>query len=185
MVTCLYVAVAGATLAFLKFNRYPARVFLGDSGSTFLGFLLACLSIHGAQKSYTLTALFIPLVVFGIPIFDTVSALIRRYATKRRIREADSRHIHHQLLRAGLTQRQAVWILYWITIVLSVVAFSFTAMLDQYAAVIVIVIGLLGGFMAKELNVFGMREHRMEREFRYLELQEMDQREAGRKETIR
>ncbi|MBI2822645.1 MAG: undecaprenyl/decaprenyl-phosphate alpha-N-acetylglucosaminyl 1-phosphate transferase [Acidobacteria bacterium] len=171
IVAFFYVTVAGATLAFLKFNRYPAQVFLGDSGSTFLGFLLACLSIRGGQKSYTLSALFIPLIVFGIPIFDTVAAVLRRYLTKNRIQEPDSHHIHHRLISAGLSQRQAVWILYSLTIVLGIVAFSFTALLDAYAAVIVFVIGLLSGFIAKEFNVFGRQRDPMERGFRYLEIQ--------------
>ncbi|MBI4456213.1 MAG: undecaprenyl/decaprenyl-phosphate alpha-N-acetylglucosaminyl 1-phosphate transferase [Acidobacteria bacterium] len=178
IVTYFYVIIAGATLAFLKFNHYPARVFLGDSGSTSLGFLLACLSIRGGQKSYTLTALFIPLIVFGIPIFDAISALIRRYLAKAEIQEADSQHIHHQLLNAGLTQRQAVWILYAATILLGMIAFSFTALLDQYAAVIVIIIGLLGGFLGKELNVFGTQKRAMERGFRYLELRRIKEKDG-------
>ncbi len=177
VVTYFYVTIAGATLAFLKFNRYPAQVFLGDSGATFLGFSLACLSIQGGQKSYTLTALFIPLIVFGIPIFDSITALIRRYLANAKLQEADSQHIHHQLLKAGLTQKQAVWILYSLTIILGIIGFSFTVLLDEYAAVIVIVIGLLGGFVAKELNVFGRERQMMEREFRYFEAR--DSKEGG------
>jgi UDP-GlcNAc:undecaprenyl-phosphate GlcNAc-1-phosphate transferase len=175
VVTYFYASTAGATLAFLKFNRYPAQVFLGDNGATFLGFLLACLSILGSQKSYTLTALFIPLIVFGIPIFDSITALVRRYLAKAKIEQADSQHIHHQLLHAGLTQRQAVLILYALTIILGIIGFSFTVLLDEYAAVIVIIIGLLGGFVAKELNVFGRERRLMERGFRYVERRELEQ----------
>jgi UDP-GlcNAc:undecaprenyl-phosphate GlcNAc-1-phosphate transferase len=169
VVTYFYASLAGATLAFLKFNRFPARVFLGDAGSTFLGFSFACLSIEGSQKSYTLTALFIPLIVFGLPIFDAIVALIRRYIKRARFQVADSEHIHHQLVSFGLHQKQAVLILYAITIILGIIGFSFTVLLDEYAAVILVIIGLLGGFMAKELNVFGQKRRAMEREVRHRE----------------
>ena len=164
IVTYFYAAVAGATLAFLKYNQHPARVFLGDSGSTFLGFLLACLSIKGGQKSYTLTAVFIPLIVFGIPIFDSITSLIRRYLSKQRVHHADSQHIHHRLLHAGLTQKQAVWLLYAITIFLGIIGFCFTVLLDEYAAVIVVIIGWIAGFTAKELDLFGRQRQLMERD---------------------
>jgi UDP-GlcNAc:undecaprenyl-phosphate GlcNAc-1-phosphate transferase len=164
VVTYFYAAIAGATLAFLKYNHHPARVFLGDSGSTFLGFLLACLSIKGAQKSYTLTAVFIPLIVFGIPIFDSITSLVRRYLGKQKVHHADSHHIHHRLLRAGLNQKQVVFLLYAITIFLGIIGFCFTVLLDEYAAVIVIIIGWIAGFTAKELDLFGRQRRQMERE---------------------
>lgn len=167
VVTYLYIIIAGATLAFLKYNRFPAKVFLGDSGSTFLGFSLACLSVQGTQKSYALTAFFIPIIVFGFPIFDSIVALIRRYLGNRKIHEPDRQHIHHQLLYSGLNQRQAVWLLYGITIILGIIGFTFTVLLDEYAAVILIIVGFLCGFLARELNVFGTRRRAMEREFRY------------------
>jgi len=167
LVTYFYTTIAGATLAFLKFARYPATVFLGDCGATFLGFLLACLSVTGLQKSYTLAALFIPLIVFGVPIFDATVTLVRRYVKHDGIFGADREHIHHRLLAWGLNQRQVVIILYVITILLGIIAFAFTVLLDEYAAVIVGIIGLLGGFIAKELNVFGTSRPRMERAFRF------------------
>jgi len=142
-------------------------VFLGDCGATFLGFLLACLSVTGLQKSYTLAALFIPLIVFGVPIFDATVTLVRRYVKHDGIFGADREHIHHRLLAWGLNQRQVVIILYVITILLGIIAFAFTVLLDEYAAVIVGIIGLLGGFIAKELNVFGTSRPRMERAFRF------------------
>ena len=175
IVTYMYVIMAGATLAFLKYGRHPARVFLGDTGSTFLGFTLACLSVEGTHKSYTLTALFIPLIVFGIPLFDSIVTLFRRYFTGTRFFGADRLHIHHQLLAAGLDQKQVVWILYGITIVLGILGFTFTVLHDEYAAVIVVIIGVLGGFLANELNVFGTRRRAMEREYRVQEMQEKAQ----------
>jgi UDP-GlcNAc:undecaprenyl-phosphate GlcNAc-1-phosphate transferase len=167
LVTYFYAAIAGSTLGFLKFARYPATVFLGDCGATFLGFTLACLSIMGTQKSYTMAALFIPLIVFGVPIFDATVTLLRRYAKNDSWMAADRDHIHHRLISSGLTQRQAVLILYAVSIVLGIIAFAFTVLLDEYSAVILGIIGLLGGFTAKELNVFGTSRPPMEREYKY------------------
>lgn len=167
LVTYFYATIAGATLAFLKFARHPATVFMGDCGATFLGFLLACLSVTGTQKSYTIAAFFIPIIVFGVPLFDATVTLIRRYLNRGRMFGADRDHIHHRLLSWGLNQRQVVLILYIVSILLGIIAFAFTVMLDEYAAVIVGIIGLLGGFIAKELNVFGTTRPRMERAFVY------------------
>jgi UDP-GlcNAc:undecaprenyl-phosphate GlcNAc-1-phosphate transferase len=166
LVTYFYVAIAGSTLAFLRFGRHPARVFMGDCGSTFLGFLMACLGVLGTQKSYTLAAMFIPLIVFGVPIFDAVVTLIRRYLARGKVMGPDRHHIHHQLLHVGLNQRQAVMILYGISILLGIIGFAFTVLLDEYAAAILAIIGILGGFLAKELNVFGTTRPRLERAFR-------------------
>lgn len=157
LVSYPYVILVGASLGFLKYNRYPARIFLGDSGSLFLGFLLACLSAMGTQKSFTLSALFIPFIVFGIPIFDVIVTFTRRRLAGMRFSAADRQHLHHQLLRLGFTQRQVVYLLYGVTIVLGILAFAFTFVLDRYAAVIVIIIGVLGGVLGRELNLIGHR----------------------------
>jgi UDP-GlcNAc:undecaprenyl-phosphate GlcNAc-1-phosphate transferase len=165
-VTYFYAALAGACMAFLRFNRFPAKVFLGDCGSTLLGFTLACLAIKGSQKSYALSAFFIPLIVFGFPIFESISTVLRRYFSRSRLQDADDQHIHHKLLLFGLTQQQAVWILYSLTILFGIIAFSFTVLHDEYAAVIVLIIGMLGGFLGKELRVFAQERRTMERQLR-------------------
>lgn len=164
--TYFYIALAGATLGFLRYNRFPARVFLGDTGSMFLGFVLACLSITGYQKSFTLSSIIIPTLIFGVPIFDSTLALARRYLNQTGVATADRGHLHHRLLDVGLTQRQTVYLLYFVTVLLGIIAFAFTVQLNEYASVIVVVIGLLGGLLARELNLFGTRP-RMEREYRH------------------
>ena len=136
---------------------------------TFFYAALACLSTLGTQKSYTVAALFIPLIVFGVPIFDAIITLIRRYIGRNGMMLADNGHIHHRLVSAGMTQRQAVIILYAISIVLGIIAFTFTLMLDEYAAVVLGIIGILGGFTAKELNVFGTSRRRTDRETQFPE----------------
>lgn len=105
-------AVCGASVGFLRYNYNPARIFMGTGGAQVLGFLLACLSIVGALKTAAALALFIPVLVFGVPIIDAVVVVIRRVLSRQPITQADKRHLHHTLLNKGLNQRQAVWVLY-------------------------------------------------------------------------
>ncbi len=170
-VTYFYIALAGATLGFLRYNRFPAKVFLGDTGSMFLGFSLGCLSTTGFQKSFALSSLIIPMIIFGIPIFDSVVALMRRYMNNKGFATADREHLHHRLLDLGLSQRQTVLLLYFITVLLGIIAFAFTVQLSEYAAVIIVVMGVLGGLMAKELNLFGTTATQTERQYMHTDRQ--------------
>jgi UDP-GlcNAc:undecaprenyl-phosphate GlcNAc-1-phosphate transferase len=115
-------ALSGATLGFLPFNFNPAKIFMGDTGSTFLGFMLASISVQGTLKSYTTIAIAIPLLVLGLPLFDTVFAILRRLINKKPIMQADRGHLHHRLIDSGLTQRQAVIIMYIISMFLGITA---------------------------------------------------------------
>lgn len=114
MVVLLAMALAGGTLGFLRYNLAPAQIFMGDSGSLFLGFMLAALSIQGSQKSATVVAVAIPIVSFGLPIVDTFWAIVRRLLGQRPIFTGDHEHIHHMMLKRGLTTRQVVILLYGI-----------------------------------------------------------------------
>lgn len=106
------VALAGAILGFLRFNFNPATIFLGDSGSLFIGFLLSALALAGAQKAPTFVAVAIPVVSFGLPILETALSILRRLISGRPIFTADREHIHHKLLELGLSHRQVVIVLY-------------------------------------------------------------------------
>ncbi len=106
------VALAGAILGFLRFNFNPATIFLGDSGSLFIGFVLSALALAGAQKAPTLVAVAIPVVSFGLPILETALSILRRLISGRPIFTADREHIHHKLLQMGLSHRQVVIVLY-------------------------------------------------------------------------
>jgi len=117
----LTAALAGSTLGFLPFNFNPAKIFMGEAGSAFLGFVLGSISIMGMIKSYTTLAIIIPLVVLGLPIFDTAFAIIRRISKGQSPMVADRGHLHHRLVDAGLTQKQAVLILYSISAILGIV----------------------------------------------------------------
>jgi UDP-GlcNAc:undecaprenyl-phosphate/decaprenyl-phosphate GlcNAc-1-phosphate transferase len=114
-VTILALALAGATLGFLPFNFYPASIFLGDSGSLFIGFVLSALALAASQKAPTIVTVAIPLVSLGLPILDVALAVGRRILAAKPIFMGDSHHIHHKLLKRGLSQREAVLLLYAIT----------------------------------------------------------------------
>lgn len=115
-------ALAGATLGFLKYNFHPAKIFMGDSGSLFLGFTLASLALWGNRKSTVAIALLVSVIAMGVPILDTTLAIIRRLTRGRHVFKADREHIHHKLLDRVKDQRKAVIILYAITIILGVIA---------------------------------------------------------------
>jgi UDP-GlcNAc:undecaprenyl-phosphate/decaprenyl-phosphate GlcNAc-1-phosphate transferase len=112
LVAFLAVALAGATMGFLRFNFHPASIFLGDSGSLFIGFMLAALALAGSQKAPTMVAVSIPILSLGLPILDVTLAVARRFLAGKPLFGADRHHIHHKLLKRGLSQKEAVLILY-------------------------------------------------------------------------
>ncbi|MEG1344448.1 MAG: MraY family glycosyltransferase [Clostridia bacterium] len=114
--------LVGATLGFLPYNFNPAKTFMGDVGSNFLGFTLAVVSMLGFAKGYTLLAIIAPILALGVPIFDTVFAMVRRFLKGQPMLKPDGAHVHHRLINRGLTQRQAVLVLYTVTSVLCIIA---------------------------------------------------------------
>jgi UDP-GlcNAc:undecaprenyl-phosphate GlcNAc-1-phosphate transferase len=114
-IVLLSVVLAGALLGFLRYNFGAASVFLGDSGALFMGFVLAALAVRGSTKSSTAVAVLAPLLALGFPIVDTGMALLRRLVGGRGLLQADADHIHHRIVRMGLTQQRAVVILYGVT----------------------------------------------------------------------
>ncbi len=115
-------AIAGAAGGFLRYNFNPARIFMGTGGAQFLGFMLGGLSVIGAFKTATAFAIFIPVLVFGLPLLDAGLAVVRRALSGQPIHKPDKKHIHHQLLARGLTQRQTVLILYGVAATMAIVA---------------------------------------------------------------
>ena len=114
----LITALAGSIVGFLPFNFSPAKTFIGDVGSNFLGFSLAVISILGVAKTYTALVIIAPIIVLALPIFDTIFAIIRRIIKGKSIKavfKADKGHLHHRLMKRGYTQKQAVLILYGLT----------------------------------------------------------------------
>lgn len=109
---------AGSILGFLPYNFNPASIFMGDTGAQLLGFMLAAISIEGAIKSAAVFPIAVPILAFGIPIYDTLFAVIRRKINGKPIMSADKGHLHHRLLDMGLNQKQAVLIMYVISAIL-------------------------------------------------------------------
>ena len=114
----LITALGGAISGFLPYNFNPAKTFIGDTGSNFLGFSLAVISILGVAKTYTALVLIAPIIVLALPLFDTLFAIFRRIKNGKSLKavfKADKGHLHHRLMQKGYTQKQAVFILYGIT----------------------------------------------------------------------
>lgn len=122
LVTVMTIALAGAILGFLRYNFNPATIFLGDSGSLFIGFLLSAIALAGAQKAPTIVAVAIPVVSFGLPILETSLSILRRLISGRPVFTADREHIHHKLLQHGLTHRQVVIVLYAVSAVFALLS---------------------------------------------------------------
>lgn len=115
-------ALAGSCLGFLPFNFNPAKIFMGDTGAMFLGYMLACIAVIGPFKIATAVAVLVPLLVLGVPIFDTVSGIVRRLRAGKSPLAADRGHIHHRLIDRGMSVRQAVLTIYLLTAVLCLIA---------------------------------------------------------------
>ena len=122
MAILLTAALAGSCLGFLPRNFNPAQIFMGDTGATFLGYTLAVTSILGVFKGYAILALVVSMLCLGLPIFDTIFAMVRRFAKHQPIMQADRGHLHHRLIDRGFTQKQAVMILYIISALCGVFA---------------------------------------------------------------
>ena len=119
-------AIAGSAMGFLPYNFYPAKTFMGDCGSQYLGFMLASFSIVGSVKSATVVAVLVPGLALSLPIIDTLLAIVRRAVSGKPIMQADKGHLHHRLLRAGMGQRRTVLCLYGVCAVMGTAAVLFS-----------------------------------------------------------
>ncbi len=139
--------LTGATLGFLPYNFNPAKIFMSDTGANFLGFALAFVSIQGALKSYATLSIAIPLLVLGLPLFDTVFAIIRRVVGKKSIMVADRGHLHHRLIDMGLSQKQSVVAMYILSAALGLCAIVLAdkGFFSAIILVIVIAVFIIGG----------------------------------------
>lgn len=153
VVAVLTAALAGGAVGFLQYNFNPAEIFMGDTGSMFLGYMLAAISILGAVKSAATIALVVPIVALGLPIMDTTFAIIRRYNSGQPIFKPDKGHLHHRLLAMGLTQKQAVLLMYVISGCLGLSAIALTEVNLGFAAVIILAIVILAVLGAKKVGV--------------------------------
>lgn len=142
VVSFMSVALAGATLGFLRYNFNPATIFLGDSGSLLLGFMAAALSLSSAQKGATMVAIAIPLVSFGLPITEVGVSVLRRFLSGQPLFQSDRGHIHHMLLRRGWNHRQTVILLYAVCALFALFGLMLLNPRRNLTAVIFIMMGL-------------------------------------------
>ena len=126
-VALVMAALVGACLGFMPYNKNPAKMFMGDTGSTFLGYILATISIQGLFKYYAIVSFAVPFLILGLPMFDTLFAIIRRLAHGQNPMAPDRGHIHHRLIDMGLNQKQAVAALYVISSILGLSAVMLTS----------------------------------------------------------
>ena len=143
-VAVLMAALSGACLGFLPYNLNPAKIFMGDTGSTFLGFVMAVTSINGLFKLYNIISFAVPFLMLGLPIFDTCSAIIRRVSHGQSPMAPDRSHVHHKLIDMGFTQKQAVAVLYVISAILGLSAVVLTTSGELRAMMVLLALCVAG-----------------------------------------
>jgi UDP-GlcNAc:undecaprenyl-phosphate GlcNAc-1-phosphate transferase len=138
----LTLALAGAIAGFLRYNFNPASIFLGDSGSLLIGFLLSAIALAGSQKSSIIVAVAIPIVSLGLPILEVAVAVIRRFLSRKRLFDPDREHIHHKLLGRGISHRQAVLVLYCVSACFGLFSLLLLNPGGAAVAVVLVVVGI-------------------------------------------
>ncbi|PLT35730.1 glycosyltransferase family 4 protein [Bacillus sp. V5-8f] len=141
LIFTIAVIVLASTLGFLFYNFHPAKIFMGDTGSLFLGYIISILSLLGLYKSVTLFSFVVPIIILGVPVFDTTFAIIRRIVNKKPISAPDKSHLHHRIMALGFSHRSTVLIIYALGIIFSACGIFFSQ--ATLWGSIFIVIGLL------------------------------------------
>lgn len=145
--------VAGSCIGFLPYNFNPAKIFMGDTGALFLGFMLAALSIEGVMKSVATIAVVVPIIILGVPIFDTTFAIFRRLLNGKSIAEADKGHLHHRLLNMGYSQKKTVLILYSISAVFGLCAIFIAKANSKRAVFVAVIVFVLTILLASKMGL--------------------------------
>jgi UDP-GlcNAc:undecaprenyl-phosphate GlcNAc-1-phosphate transferase len=149
--------LAFSTLGFLRYNFHPAKLFMGDSGSMFLGYNLAALSLLSLTKSTTAFSLVIPFIILGIPILDTMCAIVRRFMGGQPIFQADKEHLHHRLLELGLSHRGTVLVIYVISGIFGISALGMTYFTHPRAMLVLFGLAVITLIGASKLGVLAPR----------------------------
>ncbi|WP_325199509.1 MraY family glycosyltransferase [Oscillibacter sp.] len=157
-VAIVMAALVGACVGFMPYNLNPAKMFMGDTGATFLGYILATMSIQGLFKFYAVISFAVPFLILGLPIFDTAFAFIRRLAHGQSPMHADRGHIHHRLIDMGLNQKQAVATLYVISAMLGLSAVVLTTGGEQKAMLFFVTLCVVGAVAARVVFPKEIRE---------------------------
>ena len=171
-IAVILAALAGACVGFMPFNLNPASIFMGDTGSTFLGYMLATLSIQGMFKVYAVISFAVPFLILGLPIFDTAFAILRRVLSGRSPFSPARGPVHHRLIDMGFNQKQTVAILYVISAVLGLLAVVLTTSGELRAIImvaVVLVTLIVGGFIYLSTERHKMQRHEQELQEKILE----------------
>lgn len=152
--------IAGSCLGFLPFNFNPAKIFMGDTGALFLGFMLASISIEGVMKSVATIAMIVPVLILGVPIFDTTFAIFRRLLNGKSIMSADKGHLHHRLLARGFSQKKTVLILYGISSVFGIFAVLVAKANSQQAVYLSVILFIITVIFAMKFGLFKSKKDR-------------------------
>ncbi|HBX23645.1 MAG TPA: undecaprenyl-phosphate alpha-N-acetylglucosaminyl 1-phosphate transferase [Desulfotomaculum sp.] len=151
----LALTLVAAVIGFLRYNFHPARIFLGDTGSMFLGFTLSVLAIMSLTKSATAVSVIIPLVILGVPLLDTFFAILRRCHEHRPIMQPDKKHLHHQLMAMGLNHRQTVLAIYALSAFLGFNAVVINLITNDQALVLLVILAGVVIYLADRVGVLG------------------------------
>ena len=167
-IIALSLILAASILGFMRYNFHPASIFLGDSGSMLLGFSLAVISIMGLTKSATAISVIIPMVVMGIPLLDTVFAIVRRFHENRPIFQPDREHLHHQLLARGFSHRQAVLMIYAVSVIMGASAVIMNLLTTNQAMLLLVILATFTLVAANRIGVtgFGIKKSPRKGEFK-------------------
>ena len=149
-------ALFGACLGFIPYNMNPAKIFMGDTGATFLGYILATLSVTGLFKMYAIISFAVPFLILGVPIFDICFAFLRRIAKGQNPMKADRGHVHHRLIDMGFSQKQAVAISYMLAGILGLAAVLLTSSGELKALILIGAIFVVGAIGMRA--IFGAKE---------------------------
>ncbi|MCF6459904.1 glycosyltransferase family 4 protein [Clostridium sp. Cult3] len=150
--------IAGGCLGFLPYNFNPAKIFMGDTGALFLGFMLASLSIEGVMKSVATIAVVVPIIILGVPIFDTTFAIFRRLLNGKSIAEADKGHLHHRLLKMGYSQKKTVLILYAISAIFGLCAVLIAKANSKRAVTMAIIVFIITILLAGKMGLYSSKK---------------------------
>jgi len=153
--------LAASSAGFLRYNFHPAQLFMGDTGSLFLGFNLASIAIIGLTKGATVVSVLLPIVILGIPIADTFFAIIRRYSNGKPIFGADKDHIHHRLLALGLSHRNTVLVIYGVSVILGLSAIV-TSLVTTPQGFVIMLVTILGSlFVADKIGLLRSKDFKL------------------------
>ncbi|MEH7381361.1 MraY family glycosyltransferase [Bacillus sp. JJ1533] len=159
LILVLSLILLGSTIGFLFYNFHPAKIFMGDTGALFLGYSISILSLLGLYKSVTLFSFIIPIIILGVPVFDTAFAIVRRVLNKKPISAPDKQHLHHRILALGLSHRNTVIVIYGFGILFAVFAILLSTSTIRVALLVVAGLIILIHVIAELVGIVHQRFH--------------------------